>query len=194
VAVATGILFQALPGVAHAHAVGSTPWFENASLVAGGVFLAAGIGGLVLAARKNGSRPLQIGGGVLGVLGIALLLAGPGIVRMVEGAGCAGRPSTTATLNVHSPVQGGVFTTTKVPVEVSVTGGTIASADTSTNESGSGHIHISVDGALQAMVGAERQEIELTPGPHTVSVEYSAGDHGPFCEPVIVTRRIEVKP
>ena len=194
VLVLTGVWVQALPGVAHAHAVGSTPWLERASLVLGGVLLAAGMGNLVLAARKGGSRAFQIGGGVLGLLGVALLLVGPTVVRAVEGAGCNGRPSTTATLNVHSPVQGGVFTTTKVPVEVSVTGGSIASAETNQIEADSGHIHISVDGALQAMVGAERQEIEVPAGPHTVSVEYSAGDHGPFCEPVIVTRQIEVKP
>jgi hypothetical protein len=185
---------QALPGVAHAHPVGSTPWLERASLVTGGVLVAGGVLALVRAASKDGGRGLQIGGAVLGVLGLVLLVTGPRVVRAVEGGSCGGRPSTTATLNVHSPVEGGVFTTTKVPVEVSVTGGSIASAETTQIQADSGHIHISVDGALQAMVGAERQEIEVPEGTHDITVEYSAGDHGPFCTPIQVSRRIEVKP
>ena len=176
-------------------AQGSDPsvGWQRGALVTGAVFAVAAVAVLAYAVRTRRSRRLWWTAG--GCAAVALgLLGGPSAVQAVQLARCDGRPTTAAELIVVSPSQGQVFDSTQVPVEVQVVGGRIGPAETTDHKHGTGHIRIAVDGALQAMVGEARQNVEVPEGTHDIKIEYAAGDHGPFCNPVTVTRRVEVKP
>ena len=50
-----------------------------------------------------------------------------------------------------------------------------------------GHIHLSLDGALISMSGDQLQVIDLrnvSPGAHTLTADFVAADHLPFDPPV----------
>ena len=56
-----------------------------------------------------------------------------------------------------------------------------------------GHIHLYLDGSLEAMTGLDAS-IAVQPGSHTLEAEFVAADHGPFRPRVIVTVAFRVLP
>ena len=57
-----------------------------------------------------------------------------------------------------------------------------------------GHIHVSRDGNVVAMAYSDTQVLKgLTPGPHSVQVDYVATDHIPFSNRVTAAVLFSVK-
>jgi hypothetical protein len=93
------------------------------------------------------------------------------------------RPASTAALAITRPTAGQTVTGNSLIVVMTLTGGRIIDASTTTLTPDTGHIHISIDGALQSMTFGLVQELDvrsLAPGPHTLTAEFVAADHGPF--------------
>ena len=68
-------------------------------------------------------------------------------------------------------------------VVMTLTGGTIVDATSTTLTPDTGHVHLSLDGKLVSMTYGLVQEIPLAglaPGRHTLEAEFVAADHGPF--------------
>ena len=63
------------------------------------------------------------------------------------------------------------------------------------NRPNAGHIHVSIDGQLVSMLDGLKWPVnDLKPGPHSLSAEFVAADHGPFRNPVIAAEQVEVSP
>jgi hypothetical protein len=92
------------------------------------------------------------------------------------------RPTTPATLRILSP-RPGQQVGRDVTVKVSVTGAEVLEPDDVTATSG-GHVHLYVDGRLSQMTKDLTVHVTLTPGQHTVRVDFVAPDHAPFANPV----------
>jgi hypothetical protein len=94
-----------------------------------------------------------------------------------------------------SPTDGQVFTGTDVvPVRVKLTGARVVPASTTNITPDQGHLHITLDGEIVAMnFGLSDQLTGVTPGIHTLQVEFVASDHLPFDPRVIeqVTFKVE---
>ena len=103
---------------------------------------------------------------------------------VIASAGPTGaRPASTAVLAITRPIAGQTVTGTSVVVVMTLTGGRIIDASSTTLTPDTGHIHLSIDGALQSMTFGLVQELDvrsLSPGPHTLTAEFVAADHGPF--------------
>jgi len=100
----------------------------------------------------------------------------------------ADRPSTTARLTVTAPRPGEVFRgdPATIPVSLQLDGGQVVPATSLRLVPNEGHIHLSLDGSLIAMTGLVG-DVAAAPGPHTLSAEFVAIDHGPFQPRVIAT-------
>jgi hypothetical protein len=110
------------------------------------------------------------------------------------GAQPATRPSSTARLSLISPTQGEVFTTSTIPVKVSLQDAKIV-ATTSTNLTpNEGHLHLYLDNQIVSMnYQADTVLHDVKPGQHLLKVEFVATDHAPFEPRVIVQVTFEVK-
>ncbi|MBV8692448.1 MAG: hypothetical protein JOY57_12365 [Actinobacteria bacterium] len=103
------------------------------------------------------------------------------------------RPMSTAQLRIVTPTPGEVVGRS-FAVQLDLRGGRIVSLTTTRNRPNQGHIHVSVDGALQSMTSGLRQELhDLSPGRHVVQAEFVAADHGPFKAPVVASVTVEVR-
>ena len=120
---------------------------------------------------------------VAAVVPRALLGAPNGATAASSGS----RPASTATLAFAAPRQGTVTSNDQLTVRLDLQGATVTSV-TSTNVSpDTGHIHLSLDGALISMAGGTLQEVDLRSlgsGPHTLRAEFVAADHLAFNPPV----------
>jgi len=105
------------------------------------------------------------------------------------------RPSSTAKLSLISPTQGQVFTTSTIPVKVSLQDARVV-ATTSTNlKPDEGHLHLYVDNQIVSMnyqVDAVLHGVK--PGQHLLRVEFVATDHAPFDPRVVVQVTFKVEP
>ena len=117
----------------------------------------------------------------------------------LSGAGCASstpaaRPETPATLQIRTPEPNA---TVGPNVDVRVVlrhahlvpsmqiGGTVRPRE--------GHLHFSVDGRIVAMTNRLSEPLrDLTPGEHTVEVEFVAADHLPFANHVVAAVSFQV--
>lgn len=69
---------------------------------------------------------------------------------------------------------------------MTLTGAKIAQATTKNLRPDEGHLHVLLDGRLIEMTAAVATDLhEVTPGSHTIRVEFVAGDHAPFFPRVI---------
>jgi len=90
------------------------------------------------------------------------------------------RPFTPARIQIISPTPNEV-TGPDVTVQVNLVGGHEVQPSAGTIRPDEGHIHVSVDGSVVAMAYGTTQELKgITPGPHSVQVEFVAIDHLPF--------------
>jgi hypothetical protein len=95
------------------------------------------------------------------------------------------RPASTATLGFDRPSPGQVVPANDAQLDVVMTldGGRIVDAASTTLTPDTGHIHLSLDGTLVSMTYGLVQLVDirgLSPGEHTLDAEFVAADHGPF--------------
>ena len=103
------------------------------------------------------------------------------------------RPFTAARLQIISPTPNEV-TGPDVRVAVNLIGAHEVQPSAGTVRPDEGHIHVSVDGTVVAMAYSTTQEFKgLTPGPHSVQIEFVAIDHQPFRNRVIAAMLFTVK-
>ncbi|MEP7056020.1 MAG: hypothetical protein ABI912_12320 [Actinomycetota bacterium] len=102
----------------------------------------------------------------------------------------ASRPTTIARLAILSP-QTDQVVPLHTEVKVQLTGGTLL--DPAVTKGSGGHLHVSVDGSLISMTDKLDQQVQLTPGRHTVTAEYVAPDHASFKTPVIAAVVFDAK-
>jgi hypothetical protein len=106
-----------------------------------------------------------------------------------------GRPSSTGRLTLVSPTQGEVFTTSTVPVKVTLAGAKIVPITSTNLRPNEGHLHLSLDNRIVSMnYQADTVIHDVTLGTHVVRVEFVATDHAPFDPRVFVEVTITVQP
>lgn len=129
--------------------------------------------------------------------GLPALAAVAGLAFVV-GAGCGGggdggepggsgtqRPVTKARIEITEPTANQV-TGPDVRVKVNLIGAREVPRTSGPLRPDEGHIHVSVDGAVVAMNFGDVHELKgLTPGPHSVQVEFVAVDHQRFANRVV---------
>jgi hypothetical protein len=135
--------------------------------------------------------------GKLGRLALPLILA-----SAITVTGCGGkstktvtkgtRPTTAAKLTILEPTANEV-TGTKVTLKLALTGATVVNRTSGALSPTEGHIHVSVDNQLVSMAFGTPQDLNLTPGNHSVSAEFVATDHAPFANRVVAVVLFTVK-
>jgi hypothetical protein len=92
----------------------------------------------------------------------------------------AERPSTPARIRIVSPTPN-QETGPSVPVKVELIGAREVPQQSGEVKPDEGHIHIMLDGVVVAMAYGDSQTLSnLTPGQHSVQVDFVAVDHVPF--------------
>jgi hypothetical protein len=193
-AVGAALVLAPVPAWAHPVTGGPASSTQIAVVIAGGVLVVIG-GAFTIYGDKLGAVGRKVGrktGIPVLFLGLLGFMAGPSVVSAVDDP-CADRPSTDARIEIVQPRDEATFDTTKIPLEVRVVGGTLTDAATTQQRPDEGHLHVSVDGRLVSMTGQVSETIDVPVGEHMLLVEFSAGDHGPFCPSVEeqVTIRVE---
>jgi hypothetical protein len=104
------------------------------------------------------------------------------------------RPSSTGQLTIVSPTDGEVFHDPTVPVKVKLTGARVVPATTTNIVPDEGHLHLTLDGNIVTMNFTTTDQLtDVTPGLHTLQVEFVASDHLPFDPRVIEQVTFEVQ-
>lgn len=90
------------------------------------------------------------------------------------------RPTTNARIQIVAPTPN-QETGPDVTVQVNLIGAKEVPQVTGPLRPDEGHIHVSVDGVVVAMAYGDTQNLKgLTPGQHSVQVDFVAVDHVPF--------------
>jgi hypothetical protein len=140
-------------------------------------------------------------GGAYGLLALAsgLVIAAGFVPQMLYGPSGTPRPSvpragprpaSTAAIAITQPTQGQKVTGDQLEVVMTLSGGRIIDAATTSLTPDTGHIHLSLDGKLVSMTYGLVQILPLqgiSAGPHTLEAEFVAADHGPFDPRVTAT-------
>jgi hypothetical protein len=149
--------------------------------------------------RDKGFPRLPLGGAwSLAVIGGIVVIAGLTLPRQFMRPNVAtptpsgARPASTATLGFDEPSSGQVVPAKDAQLDVVMTldGGTIVDAASTTLTPDTGHIHLSLDGRLVSMTYGLVQLVDirdLAPGEHMLEAEFVAADHGPF-DPRVIAR------
>ena len=143
------------------------------------VLLLLGAGVAYAGVRLRGRRPRAATWAKgLTVLGVALVAAG----LVIDAS--PGPASSNATVRIVRPAAGAeVPAGEPVQVVVEVANGALA---LSADDTGGGHLHLSVDGLVQQMPYSTQAEVTLEPGAHELTVEYVDARHLSF-QPEVVT-------
>lgn len=142
------------------------------------------------------------GGWALIAAAVALAVAATTVPRALLGptqtpASVGPRAASTATLRFLTPQDGSVASGEALTVRLDLGGATITSVTSTTVEPDTGHVHLSLDGALVSMTGGVLQVVDLrgvAPGPHTLTATFVAADHLPFDPPVTAEVTFERAP
>ena len=139
---------------------------------------------------------------IIGRSGRAALLAP--LLALLALAGCskggnsagskpAARPATDARIQILQPTPN-QETGPDVTVQVKLIGAKEVDRQGPPIVPTEGHIHVSLDGNVVAMAYSDTQVLKaLTPGPHSVQVDYVATDHIPFSNRVTAAVLFTVK-
>jgi hypothetical protein len=133
--------------------------------------------------------------GLVPFLGVALITAAcSGSGTDADSPTALARPSSTGHLTIVSPTDGEVITSSDVPVRVKLTGAQVVPASTTNITHDQGHLHLTLDGAIVTMnFGLTDELTGVTPGIHTLQVEFVASDHLPFDPRLIEQVTFEVQ-
>jgi hypothetical protein len=170
-----------------AHAAGGG-WDELLLLIAV-VALGFGVVRLIDRTRTRAKR-------MLGFIAIAVAI-GVGSLPIAFGVGRVKvariRPASTAKIAIVEPPAGAKLGGSTMRVALRLDGGTITPLTTTRLRANEGHIHVSIDGRLEAMTAlvGEIDIKRLKRGTHTLRAEFVAGDHAPFATPVAVEEAFE---
>jgi hypothetical protein len=121
---------------------------------------------------------------LLTALALAVLAAGCGGGGGDDGSKDSGssggeRPTTPTRIQITAPAPNQVVGA-ETPLTVNLIGGKVVDRTTGLTPD-EGHIHVLLDGKLVNMAYETTQQLTgLTPGNHTVTVEFVAVDHAPF--------------
>jgi hypothetical protein len=128
------------------------------------------------------------------------------VLLILSSVGCGGsgssdgsptvlaRPSSTGRLSIVSPQDGEVFHASTVPVAVKLAGARVVPATTTNIAPDEGHLHLTLDGNIVTMNFTTTDQLtDVTPGLHTLQVEFVASDHLPFDPRVIEQVTFQVK-
>jgi hypothetical protein len=120
------------------------------------------------------------------------MLLGPKLVAGSTPTASASGPrlASTATLSFSRPKDGATVSGNGLEVKLDLQGAQVVDATTQAVTPDTGHLHVSIDGALVSMTYGTVQVLEigaLAPGPHTVEAAFVAADHLPFDPPVTAT-------
>jgi hypothetical protein len=104
------------------------------------------------------------------------------------------RPSSPAKIQIVTPTNGEVIHGSTVAVKVKLSNATIV-PQTSTNITPTeGHLHLYLDDQIESMNFSDATTIgDVSPGLHTLKVEFVATDHLPFDPRVIAQVAFEAK-
>jgi hypothetical protein len=98
------------------------------------------------------------------------------------------RPSSTASLTIVSPTPSQVIKGSTLHVKLRLEGGTVVKQTSTNLTPDTGHIHLSIDSKVISILAGLEQDIpDLKPGPHLLTAEFVAVDHGIFNPRVIQT-------
>ena len=105
------------------------------------------------------------------------------------------RPSSTARLSISVPKDGESFSTSTVPLRVSLKDARLVPATSTDLRPDEGHLHVILDDRLVTMTSGLSENIRgVRPGDHLLRVEFVANDHGPFNPRVIDQVAFRVRP
>ena len=119
------------------------------------------------------------------------MIVGNGIPTAVAGAP---RPSSPAILTFVDPRPKAKESGADMTVRMDLQNATLTPLTTTAITPDTGHIHLSMDGALLSMSGDTLQVIDLrnvSPGPHTLTADFVAADHLPFAPPITTSVTFE---
>jgi Family of unknown function (DUF6130) len=104
------------------------------------------------------------------------------------------RPASPAVVKILQPKNGATEPASGAKLQVSLTGAKLTSVTSQDISPTEGHLHVSVDDRLISMTSGLTQTLpDLTPGRHTIRVEFVASDHLPFDPRVVTEAFFEVK-
>jgi hypothetical protein len=107
----------------------------------------------------------------------------------------ASRPSSPAKISILSPRNGQVIHGRTLSVHLSLKNAHIVKPTTTKIDPRKGHIHVLLDGSIVSMnYGLKDKISKLSPGTHTLRVEFVASDHLPFDPRVFQEVAFSVKP
>ena len=104
------------------------------------------------------------------------------------------RPASPAVVKIVEPKNGATEPATGAKLRISLTGAKLTSVTSQDISPTEGHLHVSVDDRLISMTSGLTQTLpDLTPGRHTIRVEFVAADHLPFDPRVVTEAFFEVR-
>jgi hypothetical protein len=104
------------------------------------------------------------------------------------------RPASPAVVKILEPKNGAAEPASGATLQVSLTGAKLTSVTSQDISPTEGHLHVSVDDRLISMTSGLTQTLpDLTPGRHTIRVEFVAADHLPFDPRVVTEAFFEVR-
>jgi hypothetical protein len=167
-----------------------------AGVVAMGLFFVAwplGYGAYtLLSPPSEGLRRVE--GVGLGVLAAGCICAATALPFVIRPGPSVFRPSTGARIEIVSPRPGPVVQADHVELDVRVLGGKLVPLTSTKLRPNEGHLHVWLDRRLISMLGGTTTNVPVTPGRHTLQVEFVAVDHGPFDPRVRASVTFDVRP
>jgi hypothetical protein len=129
----------------------------------------------------------------------ALIALGLFLPSFVSPSAVAARPSSSARIQIVTPMPGEVFEGTAdapavVHVRIQVIDGRIVPFTSTALRPNEGHVHLFLDNALVSMTAGTEATLDVSPGEHALMAEFAASDHGPFDPRVVASVRFSVTP